>query len=71
MEKAKMLVGIQLLGTSLRLQKDDIVMVERAYNQPDNESKYFARPFSDQWSDGINHHENDSIMICRDDFEWI
>ena len=66
-----MRTDIDLLGTSLKLQKGQKVLL-----RPVHESLglfnpqiigYFARPADGKWSDGIDHDSSDAILIGPDD----
>lgn len=65
---------VALAGTSLELKVGDIVNLIAAVNQPGymlnfQIIKWFAKPVNGIWSDGIDHNEDDSILIGLDDIE--
>jgi hypothetical protein len=52
---------IKLLGTSLELLKGQRVEMFEALNVPGG--GYFLKPVGGLWSDGIEHNEDDSILV--------
>ncbi len=70
----KMKNNAVLLGTSLKLSEGQFVRLIPATNiPPDRDDKYcyFAKPFDNKWSDGIDHDPQDSILIREDEVEVI
>lgn len=57
--KGVMLNDAHLLGTSLRLEKGQVVALVPATNIPGG--GFFAKPFDGKWSDGIERSEDNSI----------
>jgi len=71
MQTAIMTTDAKLLGTSLELQKGQVVQVTEATNLPaDSTTKWYARPANGKWSDGIDHNEEDSIGVYVDDLSF-
>ena len=67
-----MATAVELLGTSLSLQKGQKVKLIRARNLPyPQNGGYFASPADDKWSDGIEHNPDDSILINPGDLSSI
>ena len=63
---------VELLGTSLSLQKGQKVRLTYADNLPYPQNRgYFASPADDKWSDGIEHNPDDSILINPGDLDSI
>lgn len=56
-----MLKSVHLLGTSLKLDEGQRVLLIPALNQPDK-SRYFAAPIGGEWMD-------DSILLDHGDWE--
>jgi len=61
-----MKTDIHLVSTSLKLQAGQRVKLWAACNLP--QAGYFARPADGKWSDGMNHSNDDSILLNDDDF---
>jgi hypothetical protein len=61
---------VELLGTSLKLQKGQVVDL-RLHSVIARETSYWARPLDGKWCDGIDHNEEDSIVVAEDDVEII
>ena len=60
--------SVNLTGTSLSLQKGQRVLLIEATNLPDvGYTRYFASPLDGNWADGLEHSEEDSILLDPDD----
>lgn len=71
MQTAIMTTDAKLLGTSLELHKGQVVQVTKATNLPaDSTIMWFARPADGNWSDGIDHNDDDSIGVGVDDLSF-
>lgn len=58
---------VKLLGTTLNLDRLDIVHLTPATNQPNGDGRYFARPWNCIWPDGIERNPDDSILLDKGD----
>jgi len=63
MKTGIMQADVELLGTSLSLQKGQRVRLTEATNLPPGRGKWFAAPLDGKWADGIDHGPDDSILI--------
>lgn len=58
-----MLRNVWMHGTSLRLRLGDKVALTPASNIPNGGGRFYARPYSGEWADGIERPDEDSILL--------
>ena len=63
---------VRQLGTGMELLKGERVILERATNLPDANRwvKYYARPASGKWCDGLERGPDDSILLDSTDINY-
>lgn len=60
--------SVNLTGTSLSLQRGQRVLLIEASNLPDvGYTRYYASPLNGKWADGLEHSEEDSILLQPND----
>lgn len=62
--------SVSLLGTSLKIKGGSRVIAMPAMNQPDK-TQFFIRPPFGKWQDGIRRGIQDSILVSRDELEFV
>ncbi len=63
MKHGRMINGVTLLGTGLKLNANDLVELHETTNLPDKKNHYFARKA--EWN------ENDSILIEKSEVKLV
>ncbi len=69
--RAVLIEAVQLAGTDLKLNADQIVMATLATNLPPSDGdQFYVRPPFGIWNDGIRRNLDDSILVSEENLAF-